>query len=466
MKKSNIGVIGMAVMGKNLALNFADRGYLVSIFNRTTQVSKDVIAENPKANLVFNETLEQFVDSLEKPRKILLMVQAGKAVDAVLEQLIPLIDAHDIVIDGGNSYFKDTQRRFSMMADHGFSYLGLGVSGGEDGARFGPALMPSGDYTAYLHVKPMLDAIAAQANSEACSAYIGQGASGHFVKMVHNGIEYGDMQLIGETYTLLKYLLKFEAPKIQKVFEDWNAGDLNSYLIEITSKIVNHPDNLGDGLLIDKIVDVAKQKGTGKWTSQQSLDLNVDASVLTSAVYGRFMSEVKDTRVKANEIYKDIKPNSVVVDEAWVAKLEKALYAAKMIAYAQGFDLLRKADLEYNWNLNMANIAKGWRAGCIIRAKFLDKIADAYTKNESLEHLLFDEYFINTLRNNLQDLRDVVKLAIENGYSMSAFSNAIAYFDGLTSAQSFANLVQAQRDFFGAHLFRRIDREGDFHGDW
>jgi 6-phosphogluconate dehydrogenase len=466
MKKSNIGVIGMAVMGKNLALNFADQGYVVYIYNRTTQVSKDVMIENPKSTIVFNETLEQFVDSLEKPRKILVMVKAGKAVDAVLEQLKAHIEPSDIVIDGGNSYFKDTQRRFSMMKEQGFSYLGLGVSGGEDGARFGPALMPSGNYEAYLQVQPMLDAIAAKAKGEACSAYIGEGASGHFVKMVHNGIEYGDMQLIGETYTLLKNLLQFSSSKIQDVFQTWNKGDLNSYLIEITAQIVNHPDPLSEGILLDKIVDVAKQKGTGKWTSAQSLDLNVDASILTSAVYGRFSSEVKARRIKANKIYKDAKVQGTISDDAWVSKLENALYAAKMIAYAQGFDLLSKADQEYKWNLNMANIAKGWRAGCIIRAKFLDKIADAYIANKQLEHLLFDEYFVKTLHDNIYDLREVVGVAIANGYPVSALSNAIAYFDSLTSAQSFANLIQAQRDFFGAHLFRRTDREGDFHGNW
>lgn len=466
MKKSNIGVIGMAVMGKNLALNFADQGYIVSIYNRTTQVSKDVMLENTKANLVFNETLKQFVESLEKPRKILVMVQAGKAVDAVLEQLTPLIEKDDIVIDGGNSYFLDTQRRYQMMKERGFAYLGLGVSGGEDGARFGPALMPSGDYTAYLQVQPMLDAVAAKAQGEACSAYIGEGASGHFVKMVHNGIEYGDMQLIGETYTLLKNLLQLNPSKIQEVFLGWNQKDLDSYLIEITAQIVNHPDPLGEGLLIDKIMDVAKQKGTGKWTAQQSLALNVDASILTSAVYGRFSSEDKKRRVLANEIYKDTKRLGTIDDLAWIDKLENALYAAKMIAYAQGFDLLSKADVAYQWNLNMANIAKGWRAGCIIRAKFLDKIATAYTANSQLEHLLFDDYFVETIHKNIDDLREVVGVAVANGYPMSAFSNAIAYFDSLTSAQSFANLIQAQRDLFGAHLFRRTDREGDFHGNW
>lgn len=466
MKKSNIGVIGMAVMGKNLALNFADQGYIVSIYNRTTQVSKDVMLENTKANLVFNETLKQFVESLEKPRKILVMVQAGKAVDAVLEQLTPLIEKDDIVIDGGNSYFLDTQRRYQMMKERGFAYLGLGVSGGEDGARFGPALMPSGDYSAYLQVQPMLDAVAAKAQGEACSAYIGEGASGHFVKMVHNGIEYGDMQLIGETYTLLKNLLQLNPSKIQEVFLGWNQKDLDSYLIEITAQIVNHPDPLGEGLLIDKIMDVAKQKGTGKWTAQQSLALNVDASILTSAVYGRFSSEDKKRRVLANEIYKDTKRLGTIDDLAWIDKLENALYAAKMIAYAQGFDLLSKADVAYQWNLNMANIAKGWRAGCIIRAKFLDKIATAYTANSQLEHLLFDDYFVETIHKNIDDLREVVGVAVANGYPMSAFSNAIAYFDSLTSAQSFANLIQAQRDLFGAHLFRRTDREGDFHGNW
>ena len=466
MRKSNIGVIGMAVMGKNLALNFADQGYLVSIYNRTTQVAEAVVQESKHKNLVFNATLEDFVNSLEKPRKVLIMVQAGKAVDAVIHQLVQLCQPGDILIDGGNSYFEDTQRRFFELKEKGIEYLGLGVSGGEDGARFGPALMPSGKYEAYKLVQPMLDSVAAKANGEPCSAYIGKDGSGHFVKMVHNGIEYGDMQLIAETYSLLKNVLNLDSKQLKDVFTKWNEGYLNSYLIEITAAIVDHQDTLDQGLLLDKILDVARQKGTGKWTSKQSLELNVDASVLTSAVYGRFISEIKDTRGRAYDIYHESKPMIQTESFELIEKLETALYGAKMIAYAQGFDLLKKADQAYQWNLNMTNIAKGWRAGCIIRAKFLDKIADAYTNDVNLEHLLFDDYFVKTLYQVLPDLREIVSLAIRNGLSMSAYSNALAYFDALTTKNSAANLIQAQRDYFGAHSFERVDKEGDFHGNW
>jgi 6-phosphogluconate dehydrogenase len=466
MRKSDIGVIGMAVMGKNLALNFADQGFLVSIYNRTTQVAKAVVKENNHANLVFNAELEDFVNSLEKPRKILIMVQAGKAVDAVINQLIQLCQPGDILIDGGNSYFEDTQRRFFELKAKGLEYLGLGVSGGEEGARFGPALMPSGEYEAYTQVRPMLDAVAARANGEPCSAYIGKDGSGHFVKMVHNGIEYGDMQLIAETYSLLKNVLNLDSKQLKEVFTKWNKGYLNSYLIEITAAIVDHQDTLNQGLLLDKILDVARQKGTGKWTSRQSLELNTDASVLTSAVYSRFISEIKDTRVRAYDIYHQSKPTIKTESIEIIDKLEAALYGAKMIAYAQGFDLLKKADQTYQWNLNMTNIAKGWRAGCIIRAKFLDKIAEAYASNVKLEHLLFDDYFVKTLYQVLPELREIVSLAIKNGLSMSAYSNALAYFDALTAKHSAANLIQAQRDYFGAHSFERIDEEGDFHGNW
>lgn len=465
MNKSNIGIIGMAVMGKNLALNFADHGNIVSVYNRTTQVTKDIIEENPTSNLVFNETLEGFVASLQKPRKIMLMVQAGKAVDAVINQLLPLIEKEDILIDGGNSYFEDTQRRYFQLKEQGIYYLGLGVSGGEEGARFGPALMPSGDREAYNQLKDMFDAIAAKAYGEPCAPYIGKEGSGHFVKMVHNGIEYGDMQLIAEAYTLLKDALGLDSSEIAQVFSQWNQGDLNSYLIEITSKIVDFKDGDTNDLLLDKIVDIARQKGTGKWTSKQAIELNVEASVLTSAVFGRFMSEYKETRVKADDMFSSLKKKEKLSKE-WIIKIEHALYSTKMIAYAQGFDLLSKADQSYVWDLNMKDIANGWRAGCIIRAKFLDKIANAYENNKKLEHLFFDTYFKETLFEIIDDLRDVVSFALANGYPVSAFANAITYFDALSSKRSFANLIQAQRDFFGAHSFERVDKEGDFHGNW
>lgn len=465
MNKSDIGVIGMAVMGKNLALNFVDHGYRVSIFNRTTSVAQAVADENPSENLVFNETLAEFVASLKKPRKILIMVQAGKAVDLVIDQLLEFVEADDILMDGGNSYFEDTQRRYFYLKEKDIAFIGLGVSGGEEGARFGPALMPSGDWSVYEQVGPMFQAIAAKANGEACAPYIGKEGSGHFVKMVHNGIEYGDMQLIREAYSLLKEAVGLSADELADVFTQWNVGELNSYLIEITSKIVNFEDPLGEGLLLDKIVDVANQKGTGKWTSMQSLELNVDASVLTSAIYGRIMSESLPLRSQAQDLYQHLKVKASLSKE-WITKLEHALYAAKMIAYAQGFDLLSKANLAYQWDLNMADIAKGWRAGCIIRAKFLDKIAGAFQNNKDLEHLLFDDYFKEKIMAYIGDLREVVAFALSNGYPVNAFANAITYFDAFTSKASYANLIQAQRDFFGAHSFKRIDKEGDFHGGW
>lgn len=465
MNKSDIGVIGMAVMGKNLALNFVDHGYRVSIFNRTTSVAQAVVDENPSENLVFNETLAEFVASLKKPRKILIMVQAGKAVDLVIDQLLEFVEADDILMDGGNSYFEDTQRRYFHLKEKEIAFIGLGVSGGEEGARFGPALMPSGDWLVYKQVGEMFQAIAAKANGEACAPYIGKEGSGHFVKMVHNGIEYGDMQLIREAYSLLKEAVGLSADELADVFSQWNEGELNSYLIEITAKIVNFEDPLGEGLLLDKIVDVANQKGTGKWTSMQSLELNVDASVLTSAIYGRIMSESLPLRSQAQDLYQHLKVKASLSKE-WITKLEHALYAAKMIAYAQGFDLLSKANLAYQWDLNMADIAKGWRAGCIIRAKFLDKIAGAFQNNKDLEHLLFDDYFKEKIMAYIGDLREVVAFALSNGYPVNAFANAITYFDAFTSKASYANLIQAQRDFFGAHSFKRIDKEGDFHGGW
>lgn len=465
MNKSDIGVIGMAVMGKNLALNFADHGYRVSIYNRTTAVARAVVTEHQHENIVFNETLEAFVASLKQPRKILIMVQAGPAVDAVIEQVLEFVEQDDILIDGGNSYFEDTQRRYFYLKEKGVAFLGLGVSGGEEGARLGPALMPSGDREVYDQVGAMLDAIAARAHGEACAPYIGKEGSGHFVKMVHNGIEYGDMQLIREAYTLLKDAMHLSADAIAGVFDAWNDGELNSYLIEITATIVNFKDPLSEGLLLDKIVDVAKQKGTGKWTSRQSLELNVDASVLTSAIYGRIMSENLDLRAKADAAFGGLKKKQTLNKE-WITKIEHALYVAKIMAYAQGFDLLNKANLSYVWDLNMADIAKGWRAGCIIRAKFLDTIADAYHDNPMLEHLLFDAYFETKVREYIDDLRDVVTFALANGYPVNAFANAITYFDAFTTEQSYASLIQAQRDFFGAHSFKRIDQEGDFHGGW
>lgn len=463
---SHIGVIGMAVMGKNLALNLADHGFKVSIYNRTMAVSQEVVEENPKAGLFLTSSVEEFVLSLSVPRKIIIMVQAGSPVDKVIESLIPYMQAGDIIMDGGNSYFKDTIRRYQWLSALQLNYLGVGVSGGEEGARFGPAIMPSGDKKAYLEVEEILTSIAAKAYGEPCCFYIGQDGSGHYVKMVHNGIEYGDMELIAEAYHLLKAVGGKSSVELQQIFEMFNQGELDSYLIEITSKILKKTDEKTGLPMVDVILDVARQKGTGKWTAQESLDLNIDTSVLTSAVFARFISEIKSTRVAASAIYEDVKPQQSIPSQDIVESVRRALYASKLIAYAQGFALLTSAAKENGWNLDFASIAKGWRGGCIIRAAFLNKIAQAYQENPQLKHLLLAPEFVATLKNYQADLRKVVILAIENGVPVSGFANALSYFDSFTSQRLPANLIQAQRDFFGAHTFERIDEEGVFHEQW
>ncbi|HBS92284.1 MAG TPA: phosphogluconate dehydrogenase (NADP(+)-dependent, decarboxylating) [Erysipelotrichaceae bacterium] len=466
--KSQIGVIGMAVMGKNLALNFADHGYRVSIYNRTVSVSDEVIKENKEMNLVKASTLEELVSQLEQPRKIMIMVKAGNPVDQTIDALVPWLEQGDIIMDGGNSFYQDTIRRYTALKEKGIEFLGVGISGGEEGARFGPAIMPSGEKEVYAHVSNMLEDISAKAYGEPCVGYIGQDGSGHYVKMVHNGIEYGDMQLIAEAYDLLRKVGGLSNEKIQEIFETWNQGELDSYLIEITAKILKVKDKETGKHLVDVILDVARQKGTGKWTAQESLDLNIDASVLTSAVYGRFMSEMKEQRVEASKLFAASKPpmDCSEVTDLFIEQVRQALYASKLIAYAQGFDLLSKAAKSYGWTLDFEQIAKGWRGGCIIRAAFLNKIAQAYKENPQLKHLLFDPSFSQTIKDYQASLRQVVIAAMSNGVSTSAFANALAYFDGFTTEYSPANLIQAQRDFFGAHTFERVDKEGWFHEQW
>ncbi len=463
---SQIGVIGMAVMGKNLALNLADHGLKVSIYNRTTSVTLEVIEENPRMGLVMTDSIDQFVNSLSVPRKIMIMVQAGGPVDKVIESLVPYLQPGDIVMDGGNSYYKDTIRRYHQLKSLKINYMGIGISGGEEGARFGPAIMPSGDKETYLEVESILTSIAAKTYGEPCSFYIGQDGSGHYVKMVHNGIEYGDMELIAEAYNLLKHIGGKNPVQLQEIFEEYNKGELDSYLIEITSKILKKMDEETGKPLVDVILDVARQKGTGKWTAQESLDLNVDTSVLTSAVFSRFISEIKEMRMQASVLYEDIKPEVTVSEVDIVESVRRALYASKLIAYAQGFALLSAAAKENQWNLDFAAIAKGWRGGCIIRAAFLNKIAQAYQIDPKLNHLLLAPEFVATLKNYQSDLRKVVILAIEKGIPVSAFANALSYFDAFTAARLPANLIQAQRDFFGAHTFERVDKEGAFHEQW
>ena len=461
--KRNIGVIGMAVMGKNLALNIADHGYSVAIYNRTYEVTKNVLLENPTANLTGSETLEDFVNLLESPRKIILMVKAGKPVDALLDLLYPLLDEGDIVADAGNSFFLDTIRREKAAKEKGINFFGMGVSGGEEGARFGPAIMPGGNKEAHAYLKDMLEAISAKAEGEACTTYIGSDGAGHYVKMVHNGIEYGDMELISEAYHLLKNVGGLNNKELADVFTEWNKGDLDSYLIEITSHIFKTKDDLSDADIIDVIKDNAGQKGTGIWTSKESMDLGIHTSVITSAVYARFISSLREERIRAHAILPSHTQTNSIDRNEFIEKVRKALYLAKVVSYAQGFALLKEAAKQYNWDLNFEAIAKIFRGGCIIRARFLNRIAEAYTKNPKLDNLLLDDYFLKIADDALFALREVNAIAIMNGVPTPAFSSAINYYDAYRSDSLSTNLVQAQRDYFGAHTYERLDRDGSYH---
>jgi len=467
MKLHDVGLIGLRVMGSNLALNMADNGYSVAIYNRTYSVGQQVIKDNPDANLTLFEHLKDFVAALSKPRKVILMVQAGKPVDYVIADLLPLLDQGDIIIDGGNSNFNDTIKRTIELESKGFRYLGVGISGGEEGARFGPAIMPGGSKDSYQYVQPIFEAIAAKADDGLpCVDYIGADGAGHYVKMVHNGIEYADMQLIAESYALLKHLGGLTNKELSEVFNEWNQGELDSYLIEITAQIFKTKDPETNNDLIDMILDRAAQKGTGKWTTEEALNTGTDASLLTSAVYARLMSSKKDERVHASKILKYDAPKLSMNKKEFVEMVRQALYASKIIAYAQGFDLMKNAAKLHNWDLNFESIAKIFRAGCIIRAKFLNIISDAYGKNKNLVNLMLDDTFSNTLQKYQFNLRKTITKAVMHGVSTPAFTAAISYFDAYRTKNSSANLIQAQRDLFGAHTFERIDKKGDFHHNW
>src|SRR5690554_160395 len=467
MKLHDVGLIGLRVMGSNLALNMADNGYSVAIYNRTYSVGQQVIKDNPDANLTLFEHLKDFVAALSKPRKVILMVQAGKPVDYVIADLLPLLDQGDIIIDGGNSNFNDTIKRTKELESKGFRYLGVGISGGEEGARFGPAIMPGGSKDSYQYVQPIFEAIAAKADDGLpCVDYIGADGAGHYVKMVHNGIEYADMQLIAESYALLKHLGGLTNKELSEVFNEWNQGELDSYLIEITAQIFKTKDPETNNDLIDMILDRAAQKGTGKWTTEEALNTGTDASLLTSAVYARLMSSKKDERVHASKILKYDAPKLSMNKKEFVEMVRQALYASKIIAYAQGFDLMKNAAKLHNWDLNFESIAKIFRAGCIIRAKFLNIISDAYGKNKNLVNLMLDDTFSNTLQKYQFNLRKTITKAVMHGVSTPAFTAAISYFDAYRTKNSSANLIQAQRDLFGAHTFERIDKKGDFHHNW
>ncbi len=469
MSKQQIGVIGMAVMGKNLALNIESRGYSVAIYNRTTSRAEAVIQEYPDKNLHLQTTIEDFVHSLEVPRKIMLMVQAGPGTDAVIQEILPLLDEGDILIDGGNTLFTDTMRRSEELAESGINFIGTGVSGGEEGALKGPSIMPGGQKEAYDLVAPILEQISAKAPADnaPCVAYIGPNGSGHYVKMIHNGIEYGDMQLIAESYHIMRDLLDLSNDEIADVFKEWNEGELDSFLIEITADALTKIDTETGKHVVDVILDRAGNKGTGKWTSQNALDLGTPLPTVTEAVFARYISAMKDERVEASKVIAQPEKKNLDIDRKKVIEeLRQALYFSKIMSYAQGFSQMRMASEEYDWNLQYGEIAKIWRAGCIIRARFLQDITNAYDKNADLANLLLDDYFRDISEKYQQSVRDIVSLSVQAGVPVPAFSSAISYYDSYRSERLPANIIQAQRDYFGAHTYERVDKEGIFHFDW
>jgi len=468
MSKQQIGVVGLAVMGKNLALNMESRGYAVSVFNRSSEKTEAFMQTEAKSkNFVGTYSMEEFINSLEKPRKILLMVKAGTATDATIESLKPHLEKGDILIDGGNTYYKDTIRRNQELDESGIHFIGTGISGGEEGALKGPSIMPGGQKEAYDLVEPILTAIAAKVGDDACTTYIGPNGAGHYVKMVHNGIEYGDMQLISEAYFLLKNLLGVDAEELHNIFSEWNKGELDSYLIEITADIFTKVDEETGKPIIDVILDTAGQKGTGKWTSQDALDLGVPLPIITESVFARFISAMKEERVQASKILAG--PNVSVFDgnkEELIEAVRKALYMSKIVSYAQGFAQMRAASEEHAWNLQYGEIAMIFRGGCIIRAQFLQKIKEAYDREPNLANLLLDSYFKGIVESYQASLREVIKMAIDTGIPVPAFASAIAYYDSYRTKSLPANLIQAQRDYFGAHTYQRVDKEGTFHTNW
>ena len=469
MSKQQIGVVGMAVMGRNLALNIESRGYSVSIFNRSSSKTDEVIALHPDKKLVPTYTVEEFVDSLEKPRRILLMVKAGEATDKTIQSLLPHLDKGDILIDGGNTFFQDTIRRNEMLANSGINFIGTGVSGGEEGALKGPAIMPGGQKDAYDLVAPILEEIAAKADDGApCVTYVGPNGAGHYVKMVHNGIEYGDMQLIAESYDILRRVGGLTVEETAEVFKSWNTGELDSYLIEITADILTKKDPETGKPMVEVIMDTAGNKGTGKWTSQSALDLGVPLPLITESVFARYISTLKEERQIASKELSPIKVPELSNTEkqALVESVRKGLYFSKIMSYAQGFAQMRVASEEFDWNLNYGEIAKIFRAGCIIRAQFLQKITDAFERDPELKNLLLDKYFLYVTESYQEAVREVVVTAVQAGIPVPTFSSALAYYDSYRSEVLPANLIQAQRDYFGAHTYNRVDKPGVFHFEW
>ena len=469
-----IALIGLAVMGQNLILNMNDHGYTVVAFNRTVAKVDEFLAKEAKGTRVLGaHSLEEMVGLLKKPRRVMLMVKAGKPVDDFIEQLIPLLEPGDIIIDGGNSLFEDTNRRTKYLESKGLLFIGTGVSGGEEGARHGPSIMPGGSPAAWPHVKPIFQAIAAQVDDGTpCCDWVGEQGAGHYVKMVHNGIEYGDMQLICEAYNIMKNGLSMSADEMHLVFKEWNEGELESYLIEITRDILAFKDADGQPL-VEKILDTAGQKGTGKWTVQNSAELGIPITLIAEALYARCVSALKDERVKAAKKLKGPRPalgqaRKPETKKQFINDIRDALYSSKLVSYAQGYMLMRAAAAEYQWNLNYGGIALMWRGGCIIRSRFLGKIKEAFDKNAKLMNLMLDDYFRGEIKRSQKGWRNVVAAATKRGIPVPAFSTALAFYDQYRAAVLPANLLQAQRDYFGAHTYERVDKpRGEFfHTNW
>ena len=469
MKKCDIGLVGLAVMGENLVMNMESKGFNVAVYNRTTQKVKDFVEGRAAGkNIVGCYSIEELVANLEKPRKVFMMVKAGQAVDQLIDQLIPYLEEGDILIDGGNSHFPDTIRRTAYVESKGLLYVGCGVSGGEEGALNGPSMMPGGSPAAWPFVKPIFQGICAKVeDGAACCDWVGENGAGHFVKMVHNGIEYGDMQLICEAYQLMRDGLGMTPEEMHEVLAAWNQTELDSYLIEITRDILGYKDENGE-IVVDHILDTAGQKGTGKWTAVAALDEGVPLTLIGEAVFSRCLSAMKSERVTASKVFPKTIPAFEGDKAAFIEAIRKALYASKIISYAQGYTLMRTAAKTYGWNLNYGGIALMWRGGCIIRSVFLGKIKEAYDKNPALENLLLDDYFAETIKTLVDSWREVVSYAVKIGVPMPAFSSALSYFDGYTTECLPANLLQAQRDYFGAHTYERIDqpRGQFFHTNW
>lgn len=468
-EKADIGLIGLAVMGENLVLNMESKGFTVAVFNRTVEkVDKFINGRGKDKNFIGTKSIAEFVDSLERPRKVMLLVKAGAPVDAFIEQLIPHLEAGDIIIDGGNSHYPDTIRRTKYVESKGLLYIGTGVSGGEEGALLGPSIMPGGSKNAWPYVKDIFQSISAKVeDGSPCCEWVGENGAGHFVKMVHNGIEYGDMQLITEAYQIMKDLLKLTHDEMHEVFKEWNEGELDSYLIEITRDILAYKDEDGEPL-VEKILDTAGQKGTGKWTGIAALDLGIPLTLIGESVFSRCLSAQKDERVIASKILTGPTPEFNGDKQAFIEDLRKALLASKIISYAQGYVLLREAAKEYGWDLNYGQIALMWRGGCIIRSVFLGKIKEAFDKNPELSNLLLDPYFKEIIVNAQNSWRKVCATAITNGIPAPTMTTALNYFDGYRTERLPANLLQAQRDYFGAHTYERVDRERGafFHTNW